>query len=176
MNLKLKLTPGVYLVGFMGCGKSTVGRALADELGWSFFDLDTDIEQAAGAAVTRIFETRGEEAFRRLETEALRKRVMSVRGGCPQVVSLGGGAFTIQENFDLVENHGVSIWLDTPLDVIETRIAAETHRPLAADPIRFRHLYDSRRDDYARADYHIQTAGQTPEAIVARIIGLPLLT
>jgi shikimate kinase len=175
MNLKLKLTPGVYLVGFMGCGKSTVGRALAGELGWSFFDLDFDIEQAAGQAIAGIFETRGEEAFRNLETEALRERVRSVRQGRPQVVSLGGGAFTVQENFELVENHGVSIWLDTPLEIIETRIASETHRPLAADPVRLRHLYDSRRDDYARADYRIETADHSPEAIVARIIGLPLL-
>jgi len=175
MNLKLKLTPGVYLVGFMGCGKSTVGRALADELGWSFFDLDADIEQAAGATIANIFETRGEEVFRKLETEALQKRVMSVRGGHPQVISLGGGAFTNQENFDLAANHGVTIWLDTPLEIIEARIAAETHRPLAADPDRFRRLYESRRDDYARADYHIETADHMPEAIVARIIGLPLL-
>lgn len=174
MNLKLKLTPGVYLVGFMGSGKSTVGRALADEIGWSFFDLDDDIERAAGAGITHIFETEGEEAFRKHETEALRKRILSVRSGCPQVIALGGGAFTVQDNFELAANHGVTIWLDTPLDVIECRIAAETHRPLARDPIRLRHLYHSRRDDYARADFRIETFDHTTEAIVSRIIALPL--
>ena len=81
MNLKLKLTPGIYLVGFMGCGKSTAGKALAEELGWSFYDLDSEIEQSATESISKIFETRGEEAFRRLETDVLRKRVMSVRGG-----------------------------------------------------------------------------------------------
>jgi shikimate kinase len=174
MNLKLKLTPGVYLVGFMGCGKTTVGRALADELGWSFFDLDADIEQAAGASITHIFETRGEAAFRKLETEALKGRVRSVRSGCPQVIALGGGAFTIQDNVDLAANHGISIWLDAPLDVIESRIAAETHRPLARDPVRLRHLFESRRDDYARADFRIETHGHSPEAVVSRIMALPL--
>ncbi|MEQ1948705.1 MAG: shikimate kinase [Bryobacteraceae bacterium] len=175
MNLKLKLSPGIYLVGFMGCGKSTVGRALSDEIGWSFVDLDAEIEQAASETIAHIFETHGEEGFRRLETETLRKRVMNIRTGRPQVVSLGGGAFTIQENVDLVENHGISIWLDTPIEVIEERIAAETHRPLATDPDRFRRLYDSRRDAYGQADYRIDTGTQSPEAIVARILQLPLL-
>jgi shikimate kinase len=174
MNLKLKLTPGIYLVGFMGCGKSTVGKALAEDLGWSFFDLDSEIENATRETISDIFDSRGEEAFRRLETDVLRKRVMSIRSGRPQVVSLGGGAFTIQENVDLVENHGVSIWLDTPLEVIEARIAEETHRPLAADPVRFRRLYESRRDDYARADFRIDTGTNSPESIVARILQLPL--
>ncbi len=76
MILKLKQTPGIYLVGFMGCGKSTVGSALADELGWSFFDLDQEIEKAAGASVAEIFDQRGESEFRTLETEALKKRVL----------------------------------------------------------------------------------------------------
>ena len=100
MILKLKQTPGIFLVGFMGCGKSTVGSALADELGWSFFDLDEEIEKAAGASVTEIFDQRGEAEFRTLETEALKKRVHNVRTGRPQVIALGGGAFTFEENFD----------------------------------------------------------------------------
>ena len=81
MILKLKLTPGIYLVGFMGCGKTTVGQALADELGWSFFDLDEDIEKAAGCSIASIFDTRGEAAFREMETAALKKRIASVRMG-----------------------------------------------------------------------------------------------
>ena len=174
MILKLKQTPGIYLVGFMGCGKSTVGSALADELGWSFYDLDQEIEKAAGASVTEIFEQRGEPEFRHLETEALRKRVYNVRTGRPQVIALGGGAFTIEENFALASNHGVTIWLDAPIEVIQPRIAAETHRPLARDPQRFRELYDARRESYARADYRIETLDQAPAAIVGSILALPL--
>jgi shikimate kinase len=176
MILKLKLTPGIYLVGFMGCGKSTVGRALADELGWSFFDLDEEVEKAAGCTIAHIFESRGEAAFRAMESAALQKRIANVRMGRPQVISLGGGAFSTQENFDLAFNHGITIWLDTPYEVIERRLAAETHRPLARDPLRARHLYESRRDDYARADYRIEPRDDEPGKVVARILELPLLT
>jgi shikimate kinase len=176
MILKLKLTPGIYLVGFMGCGKSTVGRALADELGWCFYDIDEDVEQAAGCTISQIFQTRGEATFREMETAALRKRIASVRTGRPQVISLGGGAFSIQENFDLTFNNGITLWLDTPYEVIEQRVARETHRPLAQDPERMRHLYDSRRDDYARADYRIEPSDDDPAKVVARILELPLLT
>jgi len=176
MILKLKLTPGIYLVGFMGCGKSTVGRALADELGWSFFDLDEDIEKAAGCTIAHIFETRGEAAFRELETAALKKRVANVRSGLPQVISLGGGAFSTEENFDLAFNHGITIWLDTPYELIECRVAAESHRPLARDPLHMRHLYEARRDDYSRSDFRIEPRDDDPSKIVARILELPLFT
>ncbi len=74
MILKLKRTPAIYLVGFMGCGKSTVGRALADELGWTFVDLDEEIERKQGATIASIFDTRGEAAFREMECDALRER------------------------------------------------------------------------------------------------------
>jgi shikimate kinase len=174
MLLKLKQTPGIYLVGFMGCGKSTVGACLADELGWSFFDLDKEIEKAAGESVAEIFQRHGETEFRRLETEALKKRVQDVRGGRPQVVALGGGAFTVPDNYELATTHGVTIWLDTPLDVIEKRIAAEVHRPLAADPARFRALYEDRRQAYERADYRIETHDREKDYVVARILALPL--
>src|ERR1700680_3619606 len=119
----------------MGCGKSRVGSALADELGWSFYDLDQEIEKAAGVSITDVFDQQGEAAFRALETEALKKRVYNVRTGRPQVIALGGGTFTIQENVELASNYGVTIWLDAPLEVIEQRIAAETHRPLAPGPV-----------------------------------------
>ncbi len=176
MILKLKLTPAIYLVGFMGCGKSTVGHALADELGWCFHDIDEDVEKAAGCAISHIFETQGEAAFREMETAALRKRIASVRTGRPQVISLGGGAFSIQENFDLAFQNGITLWLDTPYEVIEQRVARESHRPLAIDLERMRRLYESRRDDYARADYRIETSDDDPGKVVARILELPLLT
>ena len=66
MNLKLKRTPGIYLVGFMGCGKSTVGGALAERLGWSFFDIDSEIEEAENQPIAGIFAARGEREFRRI--------------------------------------------------------------------------------------------------------------
>ena len=176
MILKLKVTPAIYLVGFMGCGKSSVGRALADELGWTFIDLDEDIEKCVGSPIAQIFDAQGEANFRALETEALQKRVQIARSGQPQVISLGGGAFTIEQNIELVLNHGVTVWLDAPLDVIERRIAEETHRPLARDPVRMKKLFDQRRASYALADYRIETGQDDPAVIVSRILALPLFS
>ena len=72
MILKLKRTPGIFLTGFMGCGKTTVGRALADELGWTFADLDEEIEAREKTTIAEIFDTHGEAAFREIETEVLK--------------------------------------------------------------------------------------------------------
>jgi len=174
MILKLKRTPGIYLVGFMGSGKSTIGRALADELGWKFFDLDDQIERREGVTIAEIFETRGEAAFRQTETTVLREHVRSVERGQPQVISLGGGAFLAQENADLVLNHGVAIWLDCPFSMIERRIANQTHRPLARDPDKLRCLFDSRQPAYARAHYRIEICDDDAQAAVRQILALQL--
>lgn len=174
MILKLKRTPAIYLIGFMGCGKSTVGRALADELGWSFIDLDEEIERTQSTTIADIFDNRGEAAFRGIETAALRDRVHNVQSGRPQVVSLGGGAFTSDENYELISNNGVTVWLDCPFSRIERRIAGQTHRPLARDPEQLRNLFDARRDGYARADYRIEVIDDDTRSAVARILALPL--
>ena len=133
MRLKLKRTPGVFLVGFMGTGKSTVGRVLADDVGWKFVDLDDEIERQEGLTVPQIFDQRGEQAFRDLESAMLAKFVKLVQCGRPHVISLGGGAFLSDHNFTLVTNNGVSVWLDCPLDVVERRVAGSE-----ATPVRYR--------------------------------------
>src|SRR5438309_10732210 len=119
MTLKLKRTPAIYLVGFMGSGKSTVGSALADELGWSFIDLDEEIERRESTTISDIFDLQGEDVFREIETALLKERVRNVQGGRPQVISLGGGAFLSEENFELVSNNGVTVWLDCEFSHIE---------------------------------------------------------
>jgi shikimate kinase len=174
MILKLKRTPGIYLAGFMGCGKSTVGRALADELGWNFFDLDHDIESSAGSNIGEIFDAEGEEMFRALESAALAKRVRAVESGHPQVIALGGGALMNDKNFELVINHGVVVWLDAPFDLIERRVAAESHRPLARDPQKLRELFDLRSPRYAQAHYRVEAPDEEAVATVQRILALPL--
>jgi len=174
MILKLKRAPGIYLVGFMGCGKSTVGRALAEELGWSFFDLDEEIELRERATITEIFDTRGEAAFREIETAMLRERVHTVQSGRPQVIALGGGAFVSEQNFDLVSNNGVTVWLDCPFSMVERRVAAQAHRPLARDLNQLHELYNSRRGAYGRADYRVEVLDDDTRAAVARILALPL--
>jgi shikimate kinase len=174
MILKLKRTPGIYLVGFMGCGKSTVGRALADELGWSFFDLDDEIESEAGSTISEIFDTHGEQVFRIMEAAALAKRVRAVQSGRPQVIALGGGALMDDKNFELVANHGVVVWLDAPFDLIEKRVAAESHRPLAREPEKVRALFEVRRPRYALAHYRVDAPEEEAVATVQRILELPL--
>src|SRR5882724_6449992 len=139
MHIKLKRTPGIYLVGFMGSGKSTVGRLLADQLGWDFVDLDAEIETREQTTINQIFEVRGEAEFRRIETDMIRFWVRTIERGMPTVVALGGGAFVHPGNFDLVANHGISVWLDCSFDVIQQRLADEAPeqgitRPLARDP------------------------------------------
>ncbi|HEY2845722.1 MAG TPA: shikimate kinase [Bryobacteraceae bacterium] len=174
MILKLKRTPGIFLVGFMGSGKSTVGRALADELGWGFADLDEDIEKREGMSIHQIFETRGEPGFRDAETAALRERVRSVEGGKPCVVALGGGAFLSDDNFQMVCNNGVSVWLDCPFSTVERRVTGYTHRPLARDPEKLRELFAVRRPGYERADYCVQIETDDAAAVTAAILALPL--
>ena len=174
MILKLKRTPAIYLVGFMGSGKSTVGRALADELGWSFVDLDEEIERREQITIADIFDRHGEAVFRQIEAAILKERVRNVQSGRPQVVSLGGGAFVPEENFELISNNGVTIWLDCEFSHIERRIAGETHRPLARDPQHLRKLFESRRDSYSRADYRVEVIDDDTRSAVARILALPL--
>jgi shikimate kinase len=175
MILKLKRTPGIFLVGFMGSGKSTIGRALADELGWRFIDLDQEIEKQENCTISRIFDTRGETAFRLIETAALRQITRAIDSGRPHVVAVGGGAFLQEQNVELISNKGVSIWLDAPFERIEKRIEGQQHRPLARDPQKFRALYEARRAGYGRAEYRIDIADDDAAHAVAQIQALGLV-
>lgn len=170
MNLKLKRTPAIYVVGFMGSGKTTVGRKLAGELGWNFVDLDDDIEARAGKAISKIFEEDGEPEFRRIESEALEARVRQAERGRPVVIALGGGAFVQPRNAELIAPHGISVWLDCPLERVKERVAGAGHRPLARDPEAFERLYETRRAAYSRADLRIEIRGDDPSEPTKEII------
>jgi shikimate kinase len=173
MDSKLKRTPGIYLTGFMGSGKTTVARALADRLGWDFVDLDDEIVARERVAIADIFDTRGEAEFRRIETEVIRAWVCKVARGMPAVVALGGGAFVQPENLELLEHNGISIWLDCPVEVAHQRIAAEADkRPLARDLSALQLLYEQRREAYGRASYRID-AGCDIESALQQILELP---
>lgn len=174
MILKLKRTPGIYLVGFMGSGKSTVGRALARHLGWRFADLDDDIESRERLTIPEIFDQRGEEEFRRLEHEALEFRVKDIARGIPWIVAVGGGCFAQSANLDLMQNHGISIWLDAPLEVVRSRVAHSTHRPLARDPEKFEELFNRRRESYEKADYRISVGHEGSQGALDEILKLPI--
>lgn len=174
MILKLKRTPGVYLVGFMASGKTTIGRLLADELGWDFADLDEDIVATHGAAIVDIFDTIGEEAFRDTEQVAIRKRVAQIERGKPMVVALGGGTFVPEPIQELLTDNGITVWLDCSFDRVCSRIEGSSHRPLARDPEKFKQLYEDRRAAYEKAEHRIQILSNDPAAIVAAILKLPV--
>jgi shikimate kinase len=174
MTLKLKRTPGLYLVGFMGCGKSTIGQVLAEQLGWPFFDVDAEIEAAEGTSIAQIFDERGEAAFRDLETKMIHKRVKQVQIGIPGVIVLGGGAFVQPNNFELLENNGVTVWLDCPLEIVRRRLGDDNTRPLARNPEMLARLYEDRRPLYSRADFRIEISDEEIPSIVTRILDLPI--
>jgi len=174
MILKLKRTPGIYLVGFMGCGKTTVGRMLADKIGWRFVCIDEEIEAAQKRTIAEIFDTEGEQKFREIETAAIRQYVRKVQAGHPMVLALGGGAVTQQENLDLLANNGVTIWLDVQFEVLQKRVEAASHRPLARDPEKFRQLYDTRLPLYEKSEYRIVVQGGDSRNALEQILELPL--
>ena len=175
MNLKLKCTPGIYVVGFMASGKSTVGRLLAQRLGWSFVDTDEEIEAAEGTAIAEIFDARGEAEFRRIETAIIHRHVRRIGQGSPAVVALGGGAFAEPANRVLLQNNGITVWLDCPFELVERRVALASHRPLARDPRQFAVLYHARREAYALAHVRVPIESDDPAGVVEAILTHPLI-
>lgn len=156
----------LYLVGFMGSGKTSVGRCLAGRLGWSFLDLDEEILKRAGMSIRDIFTSRGEAYFRRLESEEL-KRVCVVSR---TVIALGGGAFSSAENREAVQSTGKSIWLDLPVDIIVARCAGDDSRPLFSGRREMEKLLDERRPCYALADIRVNADDLPVDAVVDRIL------
>jgi len=171
MNLpQTSLSDGapVFLVGFMGAGKTTVGRALALHLEYDFFDLDELIAARAEKSVQGIFASLGEAEFRRLESEA----IQSCRGMARAVIALGGGAYVSEKNRTLVRAIGKSVWLDCPLEVCLSRIAGDKSRPLLGDEDDMRALLAQRLSAYAQADFAVQAAEFSPEDLAKKIINL----
>ena len=164
----------LVLVGFMGTGKSTLGRAVSRLLGRRFVDSDAEIESRAGCSIPAIFARRGEGAFRALEAEVLAE--VSGRGG--QVIATGGGALGRPENLAALRANGVLVLLSARPEVLLRRVGgaeAAARRPLLAgpDPLdRIRELLAVRQGMYAQADLRLDTSDMTTEAAVQALMAL----
>lgn len=168
--IKLKVN-NLILVGFMGVGKSTLGRFLAQETGFSFVDLDAEIERAEGLSISQIFERQGESAFRKIESLAL-KNVLS---SSQQIVSLGGGAMVSDENKKIIQEKGFSIYLSAMASTLAKRIKGE-HRPLVAglsESEKFEKIKTLLKDrvvHYEKCDLEISTDDCTSKEVVHKIL------
>jgi shikimate kinase len=166
----------VFLVGFMGAGKSSVGRALERQLNWLFEDLDDRIVQRERRTVAEIFRDSGEPAFRAAEHAALRAALEDLRGGVARIVALGGGAFAQEPNIALLQGAGMPvIFLDAPVEELWRRCRRQANetgaeRPLLQSMEQFRKLYNARRKSYSKASFKINTSRRTVDTIAAEII------
>ena len=156
----------VYLVGFMGAGKTTVARALARRLDWQFIDIDDFIEKREHETVSSLFATRGEAYFRAAERAVLVDQIKRRHA----VVATGGGTFVDPQNRAMINNDGVSVWLDVPLQRLILRVPADGRRPLASDRLKFERLYAVRRLAYADAHHHVEAGRIGIEAVVEQIV------
>jgi len=156
----------IFLIGFMGAGKTTVGRELARLLDYAFLDLDELIARQVGKSVQEIFAGLGEAEFRRLEREAVRSCEQLTRA----VIALGGGAYESEENRALLRDIGRTIWLDCPIEICLKRISVDTSRPLLGDEKAMSELLERRRIAYAEADLAVQAGEGSPEQIAIEIV------
>ncbi len=158
----------IFLVGFMGCGKSTVAGLLARSLGAPLVDLDERISEALGASVAEIFARHGERVFRREETRQLRLACTLPR----VVVATGGGTFVSRENRAMIRAaEGWAVFLDVAWPAILARLPGKNRdRPLFDDPAAARELLEHRRPAYLLADLHLELDGTEPPEEVARRI------
>ena len=159
----------IVLVGLPGVGKSSVGRRLSQRIGLPFVDADSEIEKAAGMAISEIFAHRGEPAFRDGEAKVIARLV----SGAPLVIATGGGAFMREDTRQAVAARGVSVWLDATNDVLLNRIRKRSHRPLFAkgDPVKtLRNLRTARDPQFATADLHVRSSSGPHDQVVSAII------
>jgi shikimate kinase len=157
----------IYLVGFMGSGKTTVGRELAARIDAPFFDLDELIEAAEKSSIKDIFATQGEPYFRKRERDLLR----STKHLESAVIATGGGTFTFDENIQFIQSEGMSVYLAAPYALLRTRVGMKEDRPLFRDDLSAHELYANRIRYYRMSDLTIDVReDETPVEIVERLL------
>ena len=158
----------VYLIGFMGAGKTTIGRQLAAKLGWKFIDLDREIEQRENRQVAEIFRESGEPHFRSLEERYLKEFSASNRA----VIALGGGAYVNPKNRAVADDTGLTVWLKVSFTKVADRVKMDGTRPKFENPEEAERLYQSREPYYALAKVHVPADEGTPDSVADEIIGV----
>lgn len=169
MSNRVTVTKPIVLVGMMGAGKTSVGRHLAQKLGLPFIDADSEIEAAAQATITEIFEREGESAFRSGE----RRVIARLLDGPVCVLATGGGAFMMPETRAKIQERAVSVWLRANLDLLTRRVGRRRDRPLLnnGNPREtLARLLAVRDPVYAEADLVIDSGEQTPEEVAEAVI------
>ncbi len=161
MNESATPPKNLVLIGFMGCGKSTVGRELHERLGYPLVDMDQLIEEKAGKSITQIFEEDGEENFRDIETSVLNE--LNAPNEPRRIISTGGGVIGSEKNRALLRELGYVVWLKAPADVILERTSKNKNRPLLQtdDPMaQIKSLLEIRNPLYEEAAHlMLETAG-----------------
>ncbi|WP_448585331.1 shikimate kinase [Thermaurantiacus sp.] len=159
----------ILLVGHMGSGKSSVGRRLADTLGWPFVDSDTEIEAAAGLPIPEIFARFGEPGFR----DGERRVIARLLAEGPRVIATGGGAFIDPATRARALAAATVVWLDADIDTLVARVGRRSHRPLLAGRDAravFESLFETRNPAYALAHLRVPTGAGPHEETVGRIL------
>jgi shikimate kinase len=159
-------TDKVYLVGFMGAGKSSAARALGKRLDWKVEDIDARIERAERRDIPAIFRDSGEPYFRARERETLID-LLPQRGA---VIASGGGTFADASNRELMLRDGGVVWLDAPFEVILQRVPRDGRRPLATDRLGMEQLYNQRLAAYRQAHLRVDAGRGSVEELVEQIV------
>lgn len=159
----------IFLCGFMGCGKTTVGKLLAKRTHREFIDMDKYIEQKENMTVSQIFENHGEEYFRNLEHQVCKE--LSEKENL--IVATGGGALTFKRNADIIKQNATVLFISVPVEVIAKRLKNDTTRPLLQRDDKeqaMKELYNKRMPLYNDAATVIVDGSQNPGAVVSLIV------
>jgi shikimate kinase len=169
MTQKNQNYKNIFLIGFMGAGKSTVGTILAEKIGYRFCDADKFIETRNGTTIMQIFADHGEQYFRDLESESME----SLSTGEKQVIATGGGVIQRDRNWDAMKSGGITVYLKAPIEVIWERIKDSKNRPLlqVENPLETaRELLNKRTPLYEKADLIVDTSDLSLEEVAEEII------
>jgi shikimate kinase len=155
----------LVLVGFMGSGKSTVGRLVARSLGWGFLDMDHAIERSTGLTLAELFRERGEAFFREEE----RRLALETQSLTEHVIAAGGGAFASPDTREALRAGSVTVWLHCDLPTLLARLPPDGSRPLAVSRERIQDLFVEREPSYRMADRTVDAVA-APEEVASRVM------